>query len=82
MATVRIGFDGGDVPIVTGDIPADDQSPIADPTATGFTTNHPFIVAAGIYCFGLDTALPHRPLWQVVQVVDGEQTEVAFRRLP
>jgi len=82
MATVRISFDGGNVPIVTGDIPPDDQTPIVDPTSTGFTTNQPFVVAEGVYCFGLETAEPHTPLWQVVQAVDGEQAEIAFRKLP
>ncbi len=82
MATVRISFDGGDVPIVTGELPADDQTPIADPTRTEFTTNHPFIVVEGLYCFGLETAQPYSPLWQVVQAVDGEETDIAFRKLP
>ncbi len=82
VATVRISFDGGNVPIVTGDMPADDQTPIADPTPTGFTTNHPFIVVEGLYCFGLETAQPYTPLWQVVQAVDGEETDIAFWKLP
>ncbi len=82
MATVRISFDGGNVPIVIGDMPADDQTPIADPTPTGFTTNRPFIVVEGMYCFGLETAQPYSPLWQVVQVVDGEATDITFRKLP
>jgi len=82
VATVRISFDGGNVPIVTGDMPADDQTPIADPTPTGFTTNHPFIVVEGLYCFGLETAQPYTPMWQVVQAVDGEETDIAFWKLP
>ena len=82
MATIRIRFDGGDVPIVTGDRPPNDETPIAGPTPTGFTANHPFIVIEGLYCFGLETALPHTPLWRVVQAVDGEQVELVFRKLP
>jgi hypothetical protein len=82
MATVRISFDGGNVPIVTGDLPADDQTPIAVPVETGFTTNHPFIVAEGLYCYGLRTAQPHRPLWRVVQAVDGQPNEASFRKSP
>ena len=82
MATVRIRFDGGNVPIVTGDKPPDDQTPIADPTRTEFTTNHSFIVVEGMYCFGLETPRPYSPLWQVVQAVDGEETDIAFRKLP
>jgi hypothetical protein len=38
MATVHIGFDGGQVPIVTGDVPADAQTPIAHATATGYNS--------------------------------------------
>jgi hypothetical protein len=82
MATVRINFDGGNVPVVMGDMPADEQTPIADPTQTGYTTNQLFIVAEGMYCFGLTSAQPYGPLWQVVQAVDGEQTDIAFRKLP
>ena len=80
MATVRVSFDGGDVPVVTGDIPPDDNTPVADPTPTGFTTNQAFIIAEGVYCFALQTALPYAPLWQVVQAVDGEQSEITFRK--
>jgi hypothetical protein len=79
MAIVRVNFDAGNVPVVTGDIPPDDQTPIIDPTPTGFTTNQAFIVAEGIYCFGLQSAVPHTPLWQLVQAVDGEQAEIAFQ---
>ena len=82
MATVRVSFDGSNVPVVTGDVPPDDQTPIVNPTPTGFTTNQAFIVTEGVYCFGLQTAVPYAPLWQVVQAVDGEQAEVVFRKLP
>jgi hypothetical protein len=81
MAIVRISFDGGNVPIVTGDVPPDDQTPIVAPVATGFATNQAFIVAEGFYCFSLQTALPYTPLWQVVQAIDGEQSEISFQRL-
>lgn len=82
MAIVRISFDGGNVPVVTGDAPFDDRTPITDPVFTGFATNQPFIVAEGLYCFGIQTPIPHTPLWQVVQAIDGEETDIAFRRLP
>jgi hypothetical protein len=82
MATVHISFDGGNVPIVTGDAPPSDRTPIIDPTPTGFTTNQAFIVAEGFYCFGLQSPIPYTPLWQVVQAVDGVQAEIAFRKLP
>ncbi len=82
MATIRISFDGGSVPVVMGDMPANDQTPIADPTPTQFRTNRAFIVLEGVYCFGLQTTQRYTPLWQVVQAVDGEQTDIAFRKLP
>jgi hypothetical protein len=82
MATVRVSFDGSNVPVVTGDAPADDQTPIINPTPTGFTTNQAFIVEEGVYCFGLQTAIPHAPLWQVVQAVEGEQAVIVFLKLP
>jgi hypothetical protein len=81
MAIVRIGFDGGDVPIVTGDVPPDGQTPITDPIETGFMTNQPFIVVEGLYCFGLRTALSYTPLWQVVQAIEGEEAEIFFQSL-
>jgi hypothetical protein len=81
MAIVRVSFDGGDVPIVTGDVPPDGQTKIADPMETGFTANRPFIVAEGLYCFGLQTALPYTPLWQVVQAIEGEEAEIFFQSL-
>ena len=82
MATICISFDGGSVPIVMGDMPANEQTPISNPTPTKFTTNRPFIVLEGVYCFGLQTTQPYAPLWQLVQAVDGEQTDIAFRKLP
>lgn len=80
MAIVRLSFDAGNVPVVTGDIPPDDQTPIRNPTPTGFTTNQAFIVREGIYCFGLQTAVPYTPLWQLVQAFDGEEAEILFRK--
>lgn len=80
MATILVRFDGGAVPIVTGDIPANSDNPITAPVPTAFVTNQTFIVAEGIYCFALDTAIAYAPLWQVVQAVDGEQTEISFHR--
>ena len=80
MAIVRVSFDGGNVPIVTGDVPPDDQTPITEPILTGFTANQPFIVADGVYCFGLQTAIPYTPLWQLVQAIDGEPAEISFRQ--
>lgn len=80
MARVLVRFDGGDVPIVTGDVPASDQTPISNPTPTGETTNQAFIVDEGDYCYGLDCAVPYTPLWQVVQAVDGEESVIDFKR--
>ena len=82
MATILIRFDGGSVPVVMGDLPDSDQTPISNPTPTAFSTNQPFIVQEGVYCFGLKTMQRYSPLWQVVQAVDGEQTDIAFRKLP
>jgi hypothetical protein len=80
MATVLVKFDSDNIPVVTGDIPPDQQTPISDPTQTGFVTNQAFIVAAGVYCYGLQSPVAYTPLWQLVQAVDGEQTEIAFHR--
>ena len=80
MATVLVKFNGGNVPVVTGAIPPNESTPISNPDPTGFMTNQAFIVAEGQYCFGLDTTASYTPLWQVVQAVDGPQTEITFRR--
>jgi hypothetical protein len=79
MATVLVRFNGGNVPIVTGDMPNDDNTPISNPTQTGFVTNKPFIVAAGPYCFGLRGLSGYAPLWQIVEAVNGQQVEIDFR---
>jgi hypothetical protein len=81
MAIVRVSFNGGNVPIITGDAPPDDRISITDPMPTGFVTNRAFIVSEGIYCFGLDSANPYTPLWQLIQAVDGEETEISFQQL-
>jgi hypothetical protein len=80
MAIVRIRFDGGEVPIVTGSFPPDESTPIDLPSETDFITNKAFIVDQGIYCFGLQTDIPHKPLWQRVQAVDGVPAQVSFAR--
>ena len=58
MAIVLVRFDGGNVPVVTGAIPPDADTPISNPTQTGFTTNQAIIVEEDEYCFGLDTSIP------------------------
>jgi hypothetical protein len=81
MATIHISFDGGDVPVVTGARPADPQTPIDDPTETGYTTNQTVIVDEGDYCFGLETPQRYAPLWQAVSVFDGPSVNIAFRKV-
>jgi hypothetical protein len=80
MAIILIRFDGGNVPITTGAIPPNDDTPISNPTRTGFETNEAFRVDQGEYCFGLDTSVPYAPQWLLVQAVDGVPTNIRFRR--
>ena len=80
MATVLIRFDGGNVPVVTGATPLDKDTPISNPTQTGFKTNVAFRVDEGEYRFGLDTPIRYGPLWQLVQAVDGVPANISFRR--
>jgi hypothetical protein len=82
MARVLIRFDGGNVPIVTGDVPPDDATPISDPQPTDFVTNQAFIVAPGAWCFGLEPGVHCTPLWQVVRAVEGEETVASFKKRP
>jgi hypothetical protein len=78
MVLVKLDVDG--IPIVTGDIPPNAQTPIVNPTRIGQVTNRAFIVAAGEYCYGLQSTVAYTPLWQTVQAIDGEQAEITFRR--
>jgi hypothetical protein len=78
MATVLVKFDGGDVSVVTGEEPPQPTVPIENPTPTGALTNEAFVFAAGVHCFGLETAIPHEPLFQVVNVVDGKENKLEF----
>ena len=80
MALVRIDFDGGDVPVVTGSFPPDPNTPIQNPTSTGEDTNTEFPVPPGIYCYGLDTTIPHTPLWRRVQAIDGQTAVARFTK--
>ncbi|GGF47264.1 hypothetical protein GCM10011611_62100 [Aliidongia dinghuensis] len=82
MATIRISYDGGTVPVVMGDRPDDELAPIAEPVPTGFETNALFIVVEGIYCFSLQTEQRFHPPWLVVQAVDGDVIDIVFRTLP
>ena len=80
MASVLITFDGGNVPVLVGDVPPDPQTPIADPVATGYSTNKPFIVDQNVYCYCIQTNIPHTPLWRTVQAIDGVESKIAFRK--
>lgn len=81
MARVLVTFDIDRTPILTGDVPPDSHTPIENPIWSGFVTGVPFIVAPGVYCYGLQSrGVAYTPLWQVVQAVDGELTEIAFHR--
>jgi hypothetical protein len=82
MARVHVSFDGGSVPIVMGAMPDDPATPIVDGTDTGYLTNETVIIAEGEYCFGLQTAQPYTPLWQIVDALDGQRVDIAFRTVP
>ena len=81
MATVLVKFNGGDVPVVTGEEPPQPTVPIENPTPTGALTNNAFVFAAGTHCFGLETAIPHKPLFHLVDVIDGMENKLAFEAL-
>jgi len=80
MALVRIDFDGGDVPVLSGEEPDSPTDPIADPVDTNCVTNTPFFFPAGFYCFAPKTDLAYAPLWQTGQAVDGQELVLEFRR--
>ncbi len=81
MAIVRVSFDGGECPDRNRRYAAGRSNADCGSVATGFASNQPFIVAEGFYCFGLQTAFPYTPLWQMVQAIDGEEAEISFQRL-
>jgi hypothetical protein len=81
MAIVKVTFDGGDVPVVTGVLPPASTVPIANPIPTGGTTNAFFITAAGVKCFGLETSIPHTPLWLSGNAMEGVPLELSFKKI-
>ena len=81
MALVKVEFDGGDVPVVTGEEPDSEDQPIKDPVDTGGMTNTPFLIDAGIFTFSLDTDIDFKPLWQTVQTLEGQTVTLNFKKL-
>ena len=81
MAIVKVVFDGGDVPIVTGVQPDTADTAIKDPTEMGGKTNHFFLVTAGVYCIGLKTNAAYTPLWQMGTAVDGVPLNMTFKKV-
>jgi hypothetical protein len=82
MATIRVKFDGGDVPVLVGAPPTGPDQPIVNPIDTGNVTNTPFIAEAGDYCVTVGSPRAFTPLWQIGQAVDGEQLELTFTVAP
>jgi hypothetical protein len=81
MAIIKILFDGGDVPVVMGRKPPSQTVSIADPVPAGGTTNAPFLALAGVHFYGLDTPIPHTPLWLKGRAIDGVPLELTFRTI-
>jgi hypothetical protein len=81
MATVKILFDGGDVPVVMGRKPPAQNVPIENPVPAGGNTNSSFLALAGVHFYGLDTSIPHAPLWQKGKAIDGIPLELTFRKI-
>ena len=81
MATVKILFDGGDVPVVMGRKPPADNVPIENPVPAGGSTNTAFMALAGVHFYGLDTPIPYRPLWQKGRAIDGVPLELTFTEI-
>ena len=80
MATVRIAFDGGDVPVIMGPKPPAQDVPIADPIPAGGNTNSSFLALAGVHFYGLNTSIPHTPLWLRGNAIDGVPLHLSFRK--
>jgi hypothetical protein len=81
MALVTITFDGGNVPVVTGEEPASETTPIQDPISAGGVSNVPFMFAAGLFTFSLDTSIAFKPLWQTAQTIDGIPLTLTFEKV-
>ena len=78
VATVRIIFSGGDVPVITGAQPPSKDVPIAGPRPKVGTANFSFPAQAGEHCYGLETTIPHTPLWHVGMAIDGVPLHLRF----
>jgi hypothetical protein len=81
VATVKIIFNGGDVPVLMGNRPSGDTVPIENPIPAGGTTNAPFMALAGVHFYALDTRVPHRPLWLRGRAIDGVPLELTFTKI-
>jgi hypothetical protein len=81
MATVKIAFDGGNVPVITGAKPAAQDVPIADPIPAGGNTNASFLALAGVHFYGLSTSIPHSPLWLRGNAIDGVPLDLSFKKM-
>ena len=80
MATVKITFSGGNVPIVMGPEPPSKDTPISNPVSAGGQTNISFLAVAGEHCYALNTAIPHKPLWLKGTAIDGVPLHLSFDR--
>jgi hypothetical protein len=81
MAIVKITFDGGDVPVVTGDAPDSPDKPIENPVDTKGVSNEPFMFREGIFTFSLDTVIAFKPLWQTGQTINGIPLKLEFKKV-
>jgi len=78
MATVKIAFSGGNVPILMGPEPPSKDMPIENPVAAGGNTNISFFAVAGEHCYTLKTSIPHTPLWLKGTAIDGVPLRLKF----
>lgn len=76
MGVVLVTF-ASSCDVIVGDQPEQPNDPVINPVAVG-RTNTRFIMADGLYCFGLDSAQPFAPVWQVGQVSPARVLELEF----
>ncbi len=82
MSTVLITYNTSNVMVGTGRTPADPQTPIEDPEDCGLRTNKRLPFATGVHCFTLMTTDSIAPLWFELDLAEGRDETVPFRRSP
>lgn len=81
MPTVMVTYEVSGIPVGTGAMPCDPNTPIDSPEDCFLVTNQRSVFAAGSHCFTLLSADDFSPLWIPLDLNEGDDLSIAFHRL-